>query len=244
MTPDEAKAVLWLHRPGRAEPSDPDPTAALALARQDAALGQWLAAQQRFHARVGDCLRSLEPPAELKERILARQPVREPRSWWRQPALWAAVGFGMLLLGGGLRWAKPRSHDDFASFRVRMARFAVRQYGMDLATNDLDQIRAFLAQAGRPSTFVLTTPLAKLPLLGCAALTWHGQPVSMLCFDRGRGELVWLFVVRQPAVRGAPLTAAPRTARVGALATASWTVAQKTYLVAVAGDPALLRRFL
>ncbi|PXA05612.1 hypothetical protein DDZ13_01700 [Coraliomargarita sinensis] len=72
MERDEAKAILELCRPDRAEDQgDPLIAEALGLLETDAELKAWFEAQQAIDARIAESYGAIEPPADLKANILA-----------------------------------------------------------------------------------------------------------------------------------------------------------------------------
>jgi hypothetical protein len=131
-----------------------------------------------------------------------------------------------------------------------MANVAMSGYAMNFATNDLSQIRVYLAQNAAPSDYTLPAPLEKTDTTGCAIQSWQGQKVSMICFRTGnplppkqQGDL-WLFVVDRASVIGAPDSASPQFTKVNQLTTATWTQDGKLYLLATQGDEQALQKFL
>ena len=90
-----------------------------------------------------------EVPAHLKAALLAQQNVVRPTIWWQRPRL-APGGCG----GGSLArhrslWLKPASPDRFANFQARMVSTALREYRMDLVTNDMRELRQYHRGQGR-----------------------------------------------------------------------------------------------
>ena len=81
---------------------------------------------------------------------------------------------------------------------------------MDLVTNDMRQIRQFMAQRGAPADYHVPRGLERLQLTGGGRLTWRNNPVSMVCFDRGDKQMLFLFVMKRSAVKDPP----PKTPRV------------------------------
>jgi hypothetical protein len=86
--------------------------------------------------------------------------------------------------------------------------------------------------------------LEQLPGVGCAALRWHNQPVSLICFGVGQDELLWLFIIDRGVLVGDVPGPSPRHQAVGKLMTASWTNGNKTYLLARIGTGEALKQFL
>lgn len=249
MNRERAKTILLLHRPGLDE-ADAEVQAALALMQQDEELRRWVAVQHAARAAIGTPLRSVTAPAGLKEQIIAERP------WHSRPAstrhvLAVAVAVVVLTLAG-FWWSQRTPPEDrsFAAYRARMVSNAQRTYDMDLATNDLVRIRAFLQQQGTPGDFVAPANLHLAASLGCVAMPWQQHKVAMICFQTGRplppGQAsdLWLFVIENAYVPDAPKSAVPEIATLNAVTTASWTRAGKTYVLAVEGDADLLRKFL
>jgi hypothetical protein len=126
---------------------------------------------------------------------------------------------------------KPRTPDRFADYQARMVRTVLREYRMDLVTNDMREIRQFMAAKGAPADYVLTKGLEDLRLTGAGFLRWRSQPVAMVCFNRGDNEMLFLFVMDRSAVKDPP-PVEPQLARVSKLKTARWTKDDKTYILA------------
>lgn len=257
MTPLEAREILLLLRPGINDEEDPEMTAALGVAAQDPNLTEWLKENRGFHVRVRQGLRSILPPAELKADILkAAQNLRSEEEElpdgkiisfpWKWTALLAvAAAVAMLLFVSSLDWkSNPDSDNSFSQFRARMARTAVREYKMDLVSSNLTEIQRYLAVHSPLGRYTLPTGLSNIPAFGCAALRWHNQPVSMICFKRTSTELVWLFIIDPDSLVKPPPASIPQFEVAGKLMTASWTSDRRTYVLGVIGDKALLQKYL
>jgi hypothetical protein len=241
----QAKAILVAYRPGLDEPDEAVKTA-LELARHDAALSDWWRTHQAFQATLRQSFRQLPVPTHLAGRIIAGRPLT-PKSahWWRRPAWLAAAAVIVFLLG--LAVFQPHvaqnTPADFAIFRSRMVRAVIRQYTMDIQTNNMTAVRSFLDSRRAPADYSLPPLLAQLPVSGAGVLKWQGEPVSMVCLDSAGQGTLFLFIVNAAAVPKAPPTA-PEYAQVSKLMTASWTSGGKTYLLAGNGGKESLQRFL
>lgn len=245
MNSQRAKDILISYRPGLSDPADPDTAAALDWLERDAELARWFEHQQAFHAATRQAFRNMAVPENLKDKILPKShPPRSKILWFNRFEFLAAAAAVVLLLSLAVFWIQPDENRKLADYRARMAKFALRDYRMDLVTNDLNQIREFLANRGAPADYHLSPPLQKLPGVGCAFLKWQNQPVSLICFRLGEQDLVWLFVTPQSTVQDPPPSTNPQYQTVGKLMTASWTEQGKTYLLAVIGDKNLLQSFL
>jgi hypothetical protein len=243
MNSAQAKDVLRLYRPGTDDERDAEAAAALALAGSDPELKSWFSGQQGFNAGVREQLHRIEPPASLREQILAGHRRTLVRVWWRRPEL-LAIAAAIVVVISLASFRMSHGQDTIASYRTRMAKFALREYSMNLVTNNLGEIRAYLKQHGAPADYVLTPPVAKLPGVGCALLKWQNQPVSLVCFRLGKQDLLWLFVIDRQSLPDAPSTEWPVFQQVGKLATATWTGQGKTYLLGVIGDQKDIQEYL
>lgn len=245
MNPSQAKTILLRHRPGTADDHDPEILEALALAREDPALRHWLEQHHAFQAAMRAKLRALPAPEALKARILAAPARARPPARWRRPAWQMAAALAFLLgLAGLWLWpvttATPRR---FGDFQARMVRTVLREYRMDVRTNDHAAVRRHMANGGAPADYVVPAGLARRVLTGGGLLRWRNQPVSMICFNRGDDEMLFLFVLPRTAVKDPP-PAAPQPGRINKLRTASWTQGNNTYLLAGPDEPDFPRYYL
>src|SRR5207245_10585612 len=191
-----AKEILLCYRPGTADPSDPEFAEALEQAKRDPELGRWFSQHQALHITLRDRFKQLPVPAGLKQEILAGYRSAVVPVWWQQPAFQAlaAAAAIMLLIGVALFWSRPREDRSFTAFQSRVVRNAQRGYVMDITTTNLGEIRQYLSTQGAHADYVLPAPLEKLPGDGGAVLRWHNKTVSMVCFDLGNHNDLFLFV--------------------------------------------------
>jgi hypothetical protein len=235
VSPLEAKQILLLYRPGTADATDQQLTEALELAGRDPDLGRWFEQHRAFQKAMRAKFREIEVPAHLRTSLLiqgAAQPtVFPPPPWWRRPLPLTAAALVLLMFGLVGWWLQPRNADRFANFQTRMVGAALREYRMDLVTNDMGQVRQFLARRGAPADYDLTKGLERLHLTGAGLLRWRSNPVAMVCFNRGDDQMLFLFVMNRSALKDAP-TETPQLAKVADLMTASWSRGDKTYLLA------------
>ncbi len=246
MTPIEAKRILELYRPGTDDGADPEVAQALAVARLDPELAGWLKEHIRRQSALRDKFREITVPSTLKTTLLA-----EPKSvvkirWWRDPD-WLPLAACIVLLIGlcvaleGL-WKGPPAPDRFADFEGRMVRSALREYRMDILTNDLTQVRSLLSARGAPADFPLPGPLTKLTPTGGGVLRWRNNPVSMVCFDRGDKQMLFLFVMNKSAVKDAP-GCAPALAQISSLTAMGWSEGDKAYVLAGPQEADFLKKY-
>ena len=244
MDNQQAREILSLYRAGLDDAGDPFFAEALAQARRNPELGRWFEEQCAVDAAVREKFHQIAAPASLPQQILAERKIIRPVIWWAHPALWAAAAAAIVLaVLVGYLLQRPET-PNFQSYRKNMARLVSGEYKMMLETNDLGAIRQFLGKNHGASDYVLTKELEKLPGEGCALIDWHGQRVSLVCLDRGHDDDLFLFIVDRSALPDPPLSPSAQFAHVNNMTTASWTVGDKTYVLAAKGNEEGLRKFL
>jgi hypothetical protein len=243
----EAREILLLYRPGTADPAEPQMAEALEFARQEPELGRWFEEHRAYQKAMRAKFRQIEVPAHLRTSLLMQKPTPQaliaPQAWWRSPVWLTAAAAVVLLLGLAGAWLKPRPADRFANFQSRMVSEAQREYRMDLVTNDMQQIRQFMASRGAPADYDLTRGLAQLQLTGGGRLTWRSKPVTMVCFDRGDKQMLFLFVMKRSALKDPP-PETPQLAKVREMFTASWTHGDNTYVLAGPEEAEFVKKYL
>ncbi len=244
MNPSEARQTLLLYRSGKDAAADPQMAAVLELARRDPELGQWFAQHCAVQAALRAKFQQIAIPADLKARLLAgNKKILHPRFAWLQPVLWALAASIVLVCALAGFWLKPTAPDPLAQFQARMVGSALREYRMDLVTNDMRQVRQLMAKGGAPADYAVTPGLEKLSLTGGGILRWQNHPVAMVCFDRGDNQMLFLFVLSRAAFPNPP-SETPRLAKVNQLLTASWSSGDKTYVLAGPEEADFVRKYL
>ncbi len=250
MNHDDAKSILLLYRHGTADAEDPQIAEALALAERDPELKGWLANHVARQAALREAFRALGAPAGLKEQIISEQAAMERMKRWRKKVTLAAVAALALVMTLGSLWFTRRAPEDtLAIYQDQMAGVALRGYAMDVMTNDLVAIRAYLTQRHAPAEFVLPASLSKATLTGCAVEGWHDVKVSMICFRTGQAAPdvasdLWLFVVDRDSVKKSSAGATPRFSKVNRLMTATWVDGDKLYFLGTTSDAQAIQHYL
>jgi hypothetical protein len=245
----EAKETLLLYRPNTADDEDADFADALVCAKNDPELKTWFEQHCAMQRAVFSSFERIKPPEGLKEQIISE---REAHMTWGSRRKAAVLVFATLAIAAVIGWALvfsgPRPDKSFATFRARMAGTVLRYPKMDLETNDLRQIRQYLAEHNGQKDYLLSAALEKTAGTGCAILNWHGNRISMVCFHSGRGSDpkdadLFLFIVDRSAVSNAPAGRSPEAQKVKGLATASWSEGNKTFILAGTGDEKFLQQY-
>jgi hypothetical protein len=263
MTPEEAKRILALYRPGSADQDDPAFAEALDMAdpgrqtdRRVAALDPELSRWFREHCAAFLDVRgkflNIQPPPALKDQILAEYkshmmpaPLRA-----RRPVVLAYAACAVVMAALLTVFFVRRAQHDFSLYRQLVVAQALKpSYSMDLESTNLASINVYLAGRHAPADYLVPPSLASAKPVGCAVIDWHGKPAVMLCFRSGRplgpGEVadVWLFVADQDDVVHAPANAARAVAEVDRMATAAWSQGGKLYVLGTIGDEAALQKY-
>jgi hypothetical protein len=243
MTNDEAKQILLLYRPGTVDEQDPDVVRALNFAQTNPALQLWLQEHKAFQQTIRNKIREVTVPDHLRDAILERQKIIRPAIWWRNPmALAAAAAAVILLIGVGRFWIQSGPSNVFSNFQSRMVGAALREYRMDVETNNMEVVKQMLASKGSPVDYQLTSGLANLQIAGGGSLRWRSNPVSMVCFHNGT-NMLYLFVMNRSALKDPP----PETAQTGevrGLSTLSWTSGNYSYVLAGREEPGFAQKYL
>lgn len=243
MNRNEAKAILVDYRSdiadGRTE--SPEVRGALQMVEHDPDLAAWFERQQRFHRSMRDAFRSIDVDPAIKDAILERSKTVEGvvfRLDARRLALIACVGIAAVVLAAVLWMGRTGGDDDgFLVFRSRMVRTVLREYQMDIETNQVQVVRDFLAGNGAPSDFELSPGLAEVPVFGGGVLRWRGDRVAMVCLAPDNDHMLFVFVADQATFGASGPPASPAFERVNRLNTASWTSTGRVYLVVSAMRP-------
>jgi len=253
MNRQQVRQVLSLYRPGTADANDPDFADALRACESNPELKLWFKAHCESCQALRARFKEIPVPEGLREQIIAERKINTT-SQPRRPVIYAAVtamaAVALLTFVIVSLWWQPRAHTGQPAFRDWTVSYALLNYGMALETNDLSQIRSFLAGKNFTADFVAPEALRnKARPTGCALLTWHGQRVSMICFHSGKplgpGETsdLYLFVADNGSILKTP-GGIPELAKVSRATTASWSRDGKTYVLVAAGDEQFIREYL
>jgi hypothetical protein len=263
MTPEQAKRILAFYRPGSADENDPEFAEALDLAdpgrgragrlsQVDPDLSRWFREHCAAFLGVRNKLLEIQVPAGFQHQILAEYkshvtPVRPSR----RPVLALAYAAGILVVATLLTlFFVRRAQHDFALYRQRVVGKALGAYSMDVQTNSLAAINAYLSQRNAPAGSSLPASLQSAEAVGCAVIDWHGKPVTMVCFRSGKPlgpdqvADLWLFVANESDVVHAPEGASRAIAQEDTMATAAWSQGGKVYMLGILGDQSALQKYL
>jgi hypothetical protein len=244
MNSAEAKKILILFRPGLADGQDPEIAEALKVVDTDPELAAWFRQHCEFQQAMKKGLRQVAPPPGLKKRLLAAQKI-VPLPFWRRPAVrWAAAAAAVAIFAVAITSVRrPLPGDLFANYQFRMVASTVRQYHMDVRTSDMGVLRAHLAAGGSPADYQVPAGLKSRQLSGGGVLKWRGHPVSMVCFDRGDKQMLFLFVADRASFKDPP-SSTPQMSQLDQSVSVSWAQGDRVYTLAGPGEAGFIEKYL
>ncbi|MGZ8940808.1 MAG: hypothetical protein ACXW32_16515, partial [Limisphaerales bacterium] len=92
---------------------------------------------EQFNARVHEALGEIPVPPNLRDQILAQRKIVSVPSWRSPRALFLAAALAFLATGLVFLMRAPQEDKTIGGFRSRMVAFALREYRMDIHTNNL-----------------------------------------------------------------------------------------------------------
>ncbi len=245
MNSEQAKFILRGYRPNGADAADVTFGEALAQARNDPALHEWLAREQSFDAAISTKLGEVSAPAGLREGILAGARVtvsgNSRRNWWQQP-VWLALAASVALMGAVVLALKSRSVTGSAltEFALIDLRHADEHGGkgetVGALQTALSQPSAHLAQR-------MPVDFAALHDTGCRTLRFKGRDVLEVCFQRN-GLWFHCYIAQRADFPSLAVAAIPVIEEQGGLSSATWADAVHLYvIVSGAGREAMEKLF-
>ena len=246
----QARKILALYRPGGIDAADAKMAEALEAAQRDPVLAAWFEQQCAVYNIIRAKLKEIPVPQDLKRRIILEQPGRL-RTIVLPLAirLLAAAAAIAALIAVASTWFSVPKENISDTFRRRMAAKAARGYAMNFLADDQAKIRAEFLALKAPADYVLSPNLQRLPGEGGAVFLFNNHPVEMVClYDgrdaQGRKNDLWVFITGKSSVPNAPPPGKTEFVPEGDLMTATWTVGDKVYLLAINGDAKALQKYL
>ncbi len=246
MDEQQARLILQAYQAGVAD-DEPEVAEALEMAKRDPELGRWFAEEQAFDQAMASQLEAIPAPLGLKTRLLAQAAATETArpqrwSWVVKLAGAAALLFLLAQLVGLFRPAStPRAIiSDFSSEMVSFIRISPR---LEMSSDELGVINQWLGEH-QIGPVAVPKHLAALEPVGCRILSFRGQKVTLICFERTDEGYAHLFVVNRSALPEMKPGAKPIVAQEGEWSTATWIEHDSVYMVTSKGGPEAVEHFL
>lgn len=234
-----AKKILSVYQPGDDASADPQLLSALKLLETDQELAEWFKAQQNVDEQIKSALGSAPEPLGLKNDILSalenesnESPTKSNLIFVRFLAMAAAV-IAITLIGAfSYITSYNNKMEDYAHFRSAMSHYASGAYFLlDYNESDLNKISNWLSENETPHWENIPPALLATNPLGCKALEWKGQPVSLVCFHEEDGDIVHMFVMERSGLSEEAFADLERVALSHELETGGWVTDDYVYLL-------------
>lgn len=210
MNTDEARQLLQCRRAGGQDDALPEMQEALAKISGFPEFAAELEQDREMDAWLGEKLRAVEPPEELREKLLSRAAPKPPLPLFRRPLFWgagaAAAAAAVLFVYSlddtssvpGRESVPPQVvrkvelRSDFRNDAVTLLAGIMKgEQQLDRELPTLTAVRDHLAAAAPPTPGGLAL-LEKA--LGCKVFQWRGRQVTLVCLQAGTGS-VHLFTI-------------------------------------------------
>ena len=243
MNDNEAKFLLRAYRPDNRDAHDPLFADALAQAEKNPEIREWLEREQAFDRAMAGKLREVQPPAGLRDAILAggRASVQR-RVWWKNP-LWLAAAASIavtLSISLGLRHTGPSAHE-FAEFALHELATSHDQH--DGGGPEYGKLQASLATTPLPLSGHAPFDAAELHRAHCHTLQFAGQEVFEICFERD-GKWFHLYATPVGVLSAGTAVAQSLVTTKGSFTATAWKDAQFAYALVTDEGAEALRRLL
>ncbi len=246
MNHHEAKFLLRAYRPDGRDAQDPIFAEPLAQVDRDPLLRDWLKREQDFDRSVAAKLTTLQPPAGLRDAILAGGRASQPRrQWWTNPVWLAAAAAVVILLSATVRvrylGSPVPGAADFAAFAME-----------DVGRAHDEHTRHRPAPAELQARFTTATlPLPdytrvdgdELRRLGCRKVNFAGRETFEVCFYRG-GFLYHLYVTAVDGLVPGVANANALVASSGHFTATAWKDAKFAYALVTSDGADALRKLI
>lgn len=236
MNTTEAKFILQARRPNGQDDADPRFSEALEQARRDPSLASWLAREQALDTAVAEKLRSVQPPAGLRDAILAGAKMSRSVPFWRRPQVLALAASVAIIIGLVFAWPvlRPAADTEHLALGVMAEMNSPAHHSIIVGGRGV--LRAALANPSNRLATGLPFNFDQLKADGCRSLKIGGRDVLEVCFERG-GEF-HLYIANRKDFRGDD---EPMFRERGTLASVTWTDLHHAYVLVTSSGTAALR---
>jgi hypothetical protein len=244
MDEQQTRLILQSYLAG-AERDDPEVAEALREAGRNPDLAQWFAEEQAFDRAIAAHLNAVPAPLGLKTRILANAGVPAETRQWSWAVKLAAVAALLFLAAQivSLFRTSTAASNRLPDYASEMVSFIQLPPPLEMKSGDLGAIKGWLAKKEAARTNV-PPRLAALQPVGCRILSFRGQKVALICFQRGQDRLAHLFIIDRAAMPKIRPGDQPVYQDALGWTTATWAEGDRVYMIAVEGDRAAVRRYL
>lgn len=247
MNTQQAKFILQGYRPNGADAGDATFCEALAQARTDTELAEWWEKSRAFDRVMGQKLEAVQPPAGLREAILAGGRVTAPtvradrKSWGRAP--WLALAACLALVAALTVTLRPKAGLANGS----LSEFVLADAGSLHGHGDYGDLAASLQTTLSQPTTVLrrlqSVDYEALRATGCRTVQFQGRDVLEVCFQRN-GVWFHCYIARRADFPTLAAALAPTVTEQKRAGVALWADAAHLYVIVSKSGRAALETIL
>lgn len=243
---EEPRMILSARRPGGDDDTELEMAAALEAAKSDPALAEWSEKQTAVDTSISRAFRAIQPPAGLRDRILAgarvsRSAGKGTENWFERRVFGilrnselVAIAAVFLLLAVALahnrfgQKVEDRTWQQFASEKAS----EIQSGAVPIDHEDwvFQSTVGWLQERACPAPESLPPGLSKLGLFGCSKIKWNGNNMSIVCFKFGTGKEVHLVSIDANRIPD-QLTGLPKWDTVAGFTTAQWKEGGTAYML-------------
>ena len=240
---EDPRLILAARRPGGEDDNEQEVAAALDATKHDPALAEWAEKQSSVDRKISAALRAVQPPAGLRDRILAGGRASRPRGEnWFERKMWGVMTYGeiaaiaavVMLLGIAVFYNYFTQTNDERPWQLAAAEKAGQFESGRVALEHIDGVFEttvdWMREKACPTPAVLPAGLRGLGLYGCSVSKWNGKPIGIVCFRYGKEHEVHLVSIDAKNVPD-QLTAVPRWTEVGGYTSAQWREGATVYML-------------
>lgn len=240
---EDPRLILAARRPGGDDDLEPEVVVALEAAKLDPALGEWAKNQVAADGKISGALRAVQPPAGLRDRILAGGRVSRPsgESWFERRMFGiftasevVAIAAIATLLGVALIYNYFGQTTDERPWQLvaatRAGEFEAGTTPLEHEDGVFESTVGWMREKACPTPAVLPEGLRGLGLFGCAVTKWNGKPIGIVCFKLGKDKEVHLVSIDAANVPDT-LSAVPKWTLVAGYTSAQWREGATVYML-------------
>jgi hypothetical protein len=138
--------------------------------------------------------------------------------------------------------SRPATHWEDEAL-AELSQLAAGQEQFDMKSPRAAELQQWLRANGSPGAD-LPAAMARLASIGCKTLSWHGHPISIICFHDPSGGLIHIAMVDRAACENPPPEGHPVYGTRDGWRTASWSQGNIAMMMVTQGPESQLRALL
>ena len=244
---EDSRLILSARRPGGEDDHEPEVAAAIAASARDSALADWAERQVAVDRKIATALRTVQPPAGLRDRIIAGARVSRPAraggsgSWFERRVFGflrnselVAIAAVIALLAVALAYNYfTQTIDERPWQTFAVAKAAEIESGTVFIEHEdalFETTVGWLRERACPAPEVLPAGLQGLGIFGCSSVKWNGKPMGIVCFKLGDDKEVHLVSIDARHIP-VPLTGVPAWSEISGYTAAQWEDKGTAYML-------------